>query len=262
MDREERIKKNKKKKKRKRVFKRITLFLVIIFTLFFTLKYIGAFNVKNISVKGPGGIDSSEIIKKSGLNEGSYFFSQTKESREKNIMSIPDIKDVKISFSPFRNVTITVSKRNPKAQIKNGKKYFIVDSDFKIINESNKAKDNIVVITGLNTKGFSLGEFILQKDSIYKEMLIKLFNSQDVYKYISKVEIGKNSFDFITKDEINIYMGSYKDLDYKFKMLDEILKDINETGKNVSSIEMEKGANPIVIMNSESDNKKEDNNKN
>ena len=50
-----------------------------------------------------------------------------------------------------------------------------------------------------------------------------------------------------TKDGIQIVIGKLENLDYKFRMLEEILKDIEATGKNARIIELDK-EDPIVMV--------------
>lgn len=261
---EERILKNKKLKKRRKRVKRIFLFLIILFALFFGLRKLGIFNIKEVYVKGPKGVPVNEIIKQSGLKTGVNYFSVSKRKRIASIDRIPNIKNVKISFSPSRIVTISVDMRIPKAQIIGKSKNYIIDDEFKVIDISKNEEENLMRVEGLRTDKFALGKVILPENNDQRKLMTKLFNDKEVYDTIYSLVVSKYEAVFYTKDDIKVDLGTYTDLDYKFKMLGLIIKDIEDTGKEVSSIEMEKGPDPIVIGKSDeekNDSKKESENK-
>ncbi len=250
---EERILKNKKLKKRRQKIKKIFFVLLIFLALLFILKKSGLLNIKKIVVKGPEGIPSKEIIKESGYAKGENYFLTSKKQKIKSIEDIPNVKNVKTSFALNGVVTISADIREPKAQIPGKDKYFIVDDEFKVISVNKKEKANLMTVEGLKTEKYALGNYIFSKENDQQELLKRLFEDEVFKGNVDTVILKNNYSRFYTNDDIKIDLGTYMDLDYKFKMLDLIVKDIEKTGKNVSSIEMEKGPNPIVIERSSSE---------
>lgn len=245
---QERILKNKKLKRRRRIFKRIIFFLILIFIMIFSMKKLGLFNINSIDIKGAGSITQKQILMASGINKGENYFSSSKKKRIEALKEIPAIKNAKISFSPRRKVTIQIEKRIPKAQIKGDKEYFIIDSDYRIIETLKKENKKLALIKGLKTDKFKKGDFLFIKDSNEKKLLNMIFQDEEIYNEIGKIELRKEYSNLYTKDNIKIELGSYFDLEYKFKMLNQIMKDIKETDKKVSAIKMEKGKDPIVVI--------------
>lgn len=247
---EARMSKNRKSRKRKSKFKKIIFILILFFAITSTLKKIGALNIGAITITGAENIPRKEILKKAQISKGQYYFSVPNKTRIKGLKSIPTVKDAKISFSPNRTVTIKISKRIPKAQIKGDSNYYIIDDEFKVIEIRSKENDDLMLINGLKNKDYKLGEVLFTKESDQKEFIKRLFKDESLYKKIDSVQLKKTFVKFTTNDEIKVDLGTYTDLDYKFKMLEQILKDIEETGKDVSLIEMEKGKDPIAVSES------------
>lgn len=245
---QERILKNKKLRRRRNILKRTIFFLILIFIIIFSMRKFGVFNINSIEIKGAGNIPKNQILTASGINKGENYFSSPNKKRVKALKDIAAIKNAKISFSPNRKVTIQIEKRIPKAQIKGYAEYFIIDSDYRIIEILEKENEKLMVIDGLKTNKYKKGDFLFIKESEEKNLLNMIFKDEEIYKKVSLIELKKSYANLYTKDEIKIELGSYFDLEYKFKMLDQIIKDIEETGKSVSSIKMEKGKDPIVVM--------------
>lgn len=257
---EERISKNRKARKRKKIIKRLFFILILFFVVIFTLNKVGAFKIQTINIIGAENIPRKEILKKADISKGQNYFAVSSKEREKNLKSLPTVKNAKVSFSPNRTATIKIEKRIPKAQLKGDSKYYIIDDEFKVIEIRSKANDDLIVLEGLATKDYKLGTVLFTKESQQKELLDKIFQNENLYKNIASVQLKKTYVTFKTKDDIKVDLGTYLDLDYKFKMLEQIFKDIKETGKDVTLIEMEKGKDPIAVSESSNNNKNSEKN--
>lgn len=242
MKRQVRLAKYEYRRKRKRFMNRLFLFSVIILIAIFTLNKFGIFNVISVKVEGAERLKSTEVIKVSGIKVGQSYFSVSPNSRERDLEKIPLVKSAKISFNFKREAVIKLEERIPKFQIENFLEYYMLDEDMKIISkESSKAevpeiKDNL--------KKLNLGEKIYEDDNkieFFKELV-----NQPVYSKIEDIDLN-GTYSLFTKDGIQIVIGKLENLDYKFRMLEEILKDIEATGKNARIIELDK-EDPIVMV--------------
>lgn len=252
-------KKRKLNKKRRyfRVFSRFFIFFSFIFLIIFALKNSNFFNVKSISIEGNKNVSAGKIKKVSGLQKGSKFFVVSKKDRIKKLEAIPYIEDAKISYSLRGKVNIKVKERVPYYQLE-ANDYLLVDGDFRILENSDKKRDNLVNLSGFNVENPQAGNYILTNGDDQEKRNLLLELRKDEYSLrgnIRDIELLDSISTFTTVDGIKVEFGSYSNLDYKLKMLSLILKDISTTNKNAIIIQMEKGESPILITDGENNSK-------
>ena len=254
-------KKRKLNKKRKyfRIFSRFFIFFSFIFLIIFALKNSNFFNVKSINIEGNQNVSAGKIKKVSQLQKGSKFFVISKKDRIKKLESIPYIDDAKISYNLRGKVTIKVKERLPYYQLE-ANDYLLVDDKFRILENSDKKRDNLVNLSGFSVENPQAGNYILisSDDQEKRELLLSLRKDEySLHGNIRDIELLDSISTFTTVDGIKIEFGSYSNVDYKLKMLSLMLRDISTTNKNAILIQMEKGESPILITDGE-ENKRSD----
>lgn len=242
MKRQARLAKYEYRRKRKKFTNRLFLIIVLISILIFVLSRVGFFNVKDIAVQGNERVKETEIIKASGLNIGENYFNISPSSRVQDIEKIPLIKSAKLKLNLKRQAVIEVTEREPKYQFENFLEYYILDESLRIISVEN-SKNNIPIIND-DIDNFVIGEYVYKDENIVN--FFKELTKQSIYSKIKTINLGSEN-SFTTNDGIQVIMGNFNNLEYKFKMLDEILKDIEATGKNAKKIELDK-ENPVVMI--------------
>lgn len=258
----EKQKKVKKKISKKRKFFRIVfrffIFFLFIFLLIFAIRNSRIFNIKSVNVEGTKNISYKDVIKVAELKKGSKYYSISKADRIKKIESIPYVKSAKINFRLGGTVNVSIKERTPYYQAYSSK-YLLIDEDFRILEERDSKADNLLNLDGLNLENNKAGSFILsyKEDVDKKELLKSLKNPEyNLLGNIESIELLDSVATFMTIDGIKVEFGSYSNIDYKLRMLSLILDDIKKTNKKATVIQMEKGTNPILIV--EDDNGKKD----
>lgn len=254
---EKKKRKLNKKKRYFRIFSRFFIFFSFIFLIIFALKNSNFFNVTSISIEGNKNVSTAKIKKVSGLHKGSKFFVVSKKDRVKKLKSVPYIEDAKISYNLRGRVTIRVKERVPYYQL-DVNDYLLVDDNFRILENSDKKRDNLVNLSGFNVENPQAGNYILtnKEDREKRDLLLELRNDEySLRGNIRDIELLDSISTFTTVDGVKIEFGSYSNIDYKLKMLSLILKDISTTNKNAILIQMEKGDSPILITDGETDSK-------
>ena len=254
---EKKKRKLNKKKRYFRIFSRFFIFFSFIFLIIFALKNSNFFNVTSISIEGNKNVSTAKIKKVSGLHKGSKFFVVSKKDRVKKLKSVPYIEDAKISYNLKGRVTIRVKERVPYYQL-DVNDYLLVDDNFRILENSDKKRYNLVNLSGFNVENPQAGNYILtnKEDREKRDLLLELRNDEySLRGNIRDIELLDSISTFTTVDGIKIEFGSYSNIDYKLKMLSLILKDISTTNKNAILIQMEKGDSPILITDGETDSK-------
>ncbi|WP_138159316.1 cell division protein FtsQ/DivIB [Peptoniphilus catoniae] len=241
--------KYRKRARRKLFVRKIVLFALLLIIGIFILVRTGSLNVNSITVTGSEEVSKEEIIKRSGLKVGENYFSIPKKERIKAINSIAKIKSSDIKFSLSRKATINVDERKGIIQVGDYTNYYIIDKDLRIIDILNSPVQNLKYLTGASLTNLDLGDDIFPKEKVKREFLKKLFK-EDIFSRLDEIQMESDSVVFIESHGIEIDFGKIDNVDYKFKMLNEILKDIDTTGKKALKIEMEKGSSPIVELES------------
>lgn len=244
-------KKRKLNKKRKyfRIFTRFFLFFSFIFLLIFAIKNSNLFNIKNVIIEGNKNVTDAAIKSASEIKNGNKYFVISKKERLKKIQSIPYIRDAKISYGITGKVRVRVTERSPYYLIESNEN-FLIDEDFRILENSNKKADNLVKLSGFNVDNLKPGDYILtnKEDGEKRDLLLELKKEDYSLKgNIKEIELLDSIATLTTVGGIKIEFGSYSNIAYKLKMLSLILDDIKKTNKNAIIIQMEKGESPILI---------------
>lgn len=255
-----------KKKKFFRIFFRFFIFFTFIFLIIFSLKNSNLFNINSVNIQGAQKVSAKEIIKVSGLEKGNKYFGISKRDRIKKIQSIAYIKNAKIKYKLGGNIDIIVEERSPYYQVESTK-YLLVDENFRILEEKDYKTDNLLNLSGLNVENKKGGSYILtyKEDKEKKALLMELKDSKyNLVGNIKSIELLDSLTTFVTLDGIKVEFGSYNNMEYKLRMLSLILEDIKKTDKNATVVQMEKGTNPILIVeeNSKIDSSNENEEKN
>lgn len=254
---EKRKRKLNKKKRYFRIFSRFFIFFSFIFLIIFALKNSNFFDVTSITIEGNKNVSSAKIKKVTDLHKGSKFFVVSKKDRIKKLKRVPYIEDAKISYSLRGRVKIKVKERLPYYQI-DANDYLLVDDNFRILENSDKKRDNLVNLSGFNVENPQAGNYILtnKEDQEKRNLLLELRNDEySLRGNIRDIELLDSISTFTTVDGVKIEFGSYSNIEYKLKMLSLILKDISTTNKNAVLIQMEKGDSPVLITDGEKDSK-------
>ncbi|WP_277250915.1 cell division protein FtsQ/DivIB [Peptoniphilus vaginalis] len=225
--------------------------------IIFALKNSNFFDVTSITIEGNKNVSSAKIKKVTDLHKGSKFFVVSKKYRIKKLKKVPYIEDAKISYSLRGRVKIKVKERLPYYQI-DANDYLLVDDNFRILENSDKKRDNLVNLSGFNVENPQAGNYILtnKEDQEKRNLLLELRNDEySLRGNIRDIELLDSISTFTTVDGIKIEFGSYSNIEYKLKMLSLILKDISTTNKNAVLIQMEKGDSPVLITDGEKDSK-------
>lgn len=256
-------KKRKLNKKRRylRIFSRFFIFFSFIFLIVFALKNSNFFNVKNINIEGNKNVSQTKIKKVSGLQKGSKYFVVSKKDRVRKLEAIPYIEDAKISYSLSGKVKIKVKERSPYYQME-ASDYLLLDDNFRILESSDKKRDNLVNLYGFTVDNPQAGNYILSsKDNEEKRNLLLELRKDEysLHGNIRDIELLDSIATFTTVDGVKIEFGSYSNIEYKLKMLSLILDDIKDTNKNAIIIQMEKGESPILITDGDNEDNSDKN---
>ena len=243
---QQRTNKKIKKRKAKRKLKKIMFLLVFIILGIFLVLKAGLFRIKSIDIRGNSQVKSEEILKAAGLSQGQNYNFTEKNKIILNLKKLSFVKDANIKFSLRGNLKIFITERHPIGEVK-GLTSYIIDDEFRILKTSDNFNDKLIDIEGIDTNKYEIGAFIFRNDKNLRGVSLKLLNSK--YKdEIKKISYDKENLSFTLKNDIEIIFGGDEKYDYKMKLLDKVFKDVEETGKNIVSIDLVSGDDVIVVL--------------
>lgn len=242
-----------RKMRRRRAFFR---FLLLIFTIFIIVSLglnTNLFLIDNIKVIGNNKVSKDSIIKGSTINIGENQFKISKKAGEKSLLNLPYIKDVKIKRKFPKGIIIEVVERKEIAQFKSISSYIIFDIEGYILEIRDSEDEKLPLLIGFDVVNKSPGDnifldaeesdvldFISEGHAIGLLRKIKSINLEDI-----------DNINIALFDGIPVDFGSLNNVKYKLNLLNEILIDIEKKGISCKMIIMNKGENPIIVLNQE-----------
>ena len=104
------MKKYKRKKRNSKVYTYL-LFFIFIIIAFVCFTHSSLFDVQNVYVEGADVVSASEVLELSGIKKGENIFSFKASSAEKNIKTLPMVKNVSVVRIYPNNVKIVITER-------------------------------------------------------------------------------------------------------------------------------------------------------
>lgn len=236
-----------KRKKRRRNLKIFLTIFLIIGTMIF-LRKSPMFNLAQINVKGNVNTEKENITKMSQLDLGSNIFTVKTKKVKKNIEEIPYIKSVAVKRKLPNQIELKVTERTEVIQVKGDSLFYKVDADGILIDETDIVEPNRAIVFGLDLSKAKLGDNLFKvigKEPILEE--IKGIEDKEILKEIKEINILETEIKVRLFREIDVIFEDFNDLNYKMKMLREVLNHIDENEINCSIIFMNKGENPVIV---------------
>lgn len=232
-------------RKKQRQFKiRLTAALVFILCVLVAVILVfmtPVFNIKQIKLQGNNIVPKSEIEEKVGYLVGENIFKSNKSEIENKILEISKINDVTVKkhYIP-PSLTLDIVESMPAAYLLSGNTIVIINSDLKIIDDSNTFDTtNIPSLSGVSVQSYKLNE-TLHTDSNEKEdilrVLLKALENDGILSgvtYISLDDLTDIRFNY--GNRIEVLCGSQLELSRKIRMFTQAISssslDSNARGK-------------------------------
>ena len=170
--------------------------------------------------------------------------------QKKNIDTLHYIKDVDVKRKYPKEININVKERKETTRIKDASSFIILDEEGYILDNIDDKNEKLTEIIGLNIKNKAIGEnaFVDNKEELKVKFIRQLqeLNIMSKLKYID-IEDDMN-INILSFDNIEVVFGTINNVEYKLNMLDNVFKDIEKKDLNVKMILMDKGENPVVVL--------------
>ncbi|NLY86483.1 MAG: FtsQ-type POTRA domain-containing protein [Tissierellia bacterium] len=242
-----------RKKRRRRLYFRIFLLALSICFVIILVLNTDLFVINNIEVIGNDKLSKENIVLGSSIKVGDNIFKISTKEGENNLKSLAYIKDVKIKRKLPKEILIEVVERKELLQIKNISSLALVDEEGYILDLKSHEDENLPLINGLNIDNKKIGENInVTEDMKLNFEFIKEGHALGLLQKMKEVDMADNdNINIELNNGILIAFGDINNVKYKMSLLNEIIKDINRKGLSCKMILMDRGENPIIVLNEE-----------
>lgn len=215
-----------RRRRRKRVFAFLLVCLVIAVVISALTRIF--LRVEIVSVENSSKYESALILKTCDDLRGEPILQLDRDLVCDNLCTdLPYIKSASfsVSFPDRLNIVVTPAIPEYSVSVENG--YICLDSDFKVLEESNVKFQNVVNVDGLDIETYEVGKNVDLSENIEASVLYDLIASLKKYglqDQLTNVDFSKKyNLSFVLNDIIQVEFGTSEDFDKKTEMLVEIL---------------------------------------
>lgn len=230
----------------------VTLSLIIIGALYYFLET-PQFNITSIVVTGNSDnkVTSDEIIAKSGVSIGKNVITSMFKVDKKNILTIPYVSTVKVSFKLPSELVLNIAERKSVyfAFDKDKNVYYRLDENGIVLEECNsiELKQQEILVSGITFDdkvqlGSRINDIDYSKLLVYKK-IEEGINSIMPDEHITKIGFENSLTNIYLNDKIEVILPNDTNLTYNLNFLKDILHNVGDVQ---GTIDMTKD-NPTFI---------------
>lgn len=242
-----------KKMRRRRFFFRFILLISLILLVFALALNSDFFVIENIKVIGNNKIPKDNIISASSINIGENIFKVSTKSAKRGLMNLPYIKEVKIKRKFPKGIIIDIIERKEIIQIKEISSFILLDIEGHILDIVDIQNEKLPLLLGLKIEDKKLGDNIFLESEIKEN--IEFISEGHAIGLLPKMKeinmVDNNNVNIRLIDGISVAFGTLDNVKYKLNYLNEILKNIEKEQIPCKMILMDRGDNPVVVLDEE-----------
>lgn len=187
------------------------------------------FDIKPIEVNKNTFYKDEQIVKISGLVEGTNIFKARLSDAEKKLEKEPYIKNAELSRNFPDKILIDVIERKEMASIPYGPKFIVVDNEG-IALRTTKQNPNLTIIEGITVNKLTLGEVLHTKDQDDYLSAIKVLNEMAKKGiFFKKIASANGIIKIFVYDQL-ICKANEKNIINNMDTLKQIIYDLYKKG--------------------------------
>lgn len=241
------------KRRRRRFFLRtILLFFLFSITSILALNS-DFFTIEGIKVLGNNKISAETLIDGSSISIGENIFKINIRTIKKDLATLPYIKEINIKRKLPKEIIIDIIERKEIIQIKSISSYFLMDIDGYILDIVEERAIDLPLLIGIDIENSKVGSNI--SELIEREEKLEFIKEGHAIQLLNKIkDIDMEDYNNINIEligGITVAFGTLDNVEYKLRILNEIIKDVEEKQILCKMILMNRGDNPIVVVEEE-----------
>lgn len=234
----------KEKQKEANVGKTIAIFLIVLVVLGLSIGILfsPAFNLTEVLINDGTNVKAEEISSLIDVKYGENVLKQRYKKIKESVMSLPYVKEVKVTISFPDKIKISYVERAPYATIKFLETFFVTDS-FGYLLEANKENKfpDLPILYGIELEGYELGNQLAEVPGLKYKNIVQLLETakqKNIPYTINEIDYESASEVklWIKESDIEIVYGEIKKeiLIDKLNYLSEVMKTLIAEGKRGS----------------------------
>lgn len=205
-----------------------SLIAFIVLVVFVILSMTVFFNIETADIIGSSIYSADEIIAASGIKGGDNMIRKNMSKAEENIVSqLTYIEEAQITRKLPSSVEILIVPCVETASLQTEDGYLIVSESGKILCASEEPMEDTLVFLGAEpAEDMHIGMTFASADEDKTEVIYELMNRSDsgfASKITSFDVTDRLNISCLYEDRITIEIKSVADIDYKFRLAEEIL---------------------------------------
>ena len=188
-------------------------------------------NIRNVTVNGNERFSSAEILRSAGIEEGTNIFAFNTRRAKEYLYNNTYIRSIDIVRNYFeRSLEINIVERQLRGYVRfRDNTYLFIDRDGMVLESRTSFTERHPVIEGLRFNEFTVGQYLnVENYDALESMLIlsELFEEFDIHQDIIRIDLSRENEIHFYYGNINIQMGSRRDLDLKIRKMMAILPEL------------------------------------
>ncbi len=230
---------NNVRKKRRRTKSRaavvVILVFLVLFIIFAVLSQTVLFPIKNIAIGGNSLYTAEQIKSAANLKEGDKLFSVLENPINKKLTEkLPYIKSVEVKHRLPDSLELTVTETAAAYSFVSSGGYYLVDSEYKVLEAVSQPKENTVIISYPTKVELTVGKYIAEgnREIELAQSVLSELKANEV-EILSLEIMGYDIIHLNIQDRFTVNLGSSDVISGKLAHLGSMIKEIdNKNGPN------------------------------
>lgn len=248
------IAKKHSKSKGKKLFSKLYIFLLFFLflaSILYSIYRHSYMKISQIYINGNTIISDTDIISEIGNPIGENILIYNPALYEKKVEGLDGIEDVSIKRVFPNLLNINVDETYPLFYQNDGVNTYYISNKAILLEEN---KDRYKDLPLKEIKGASIRENV-GENFTGSEASIKFLKDIQKFPYftdLNQLNLENKAQIGIMLNDIDVKFGDLNNIDYKLKLLDKILNDINTKSLKVTEVDLNNGIDPVVKVSPES----------
>lgn len=202
--------------------KKYTYILGFFIVLLIAILMLPICDIKTITINNNQFYSDDEIIKKVNLSVGMNIFSVSKRGVIKSLNELPFISEAELHYKFPSEIIINVEEVEPIGYVPFSGTYLCIDIRGYVIQETTKKVLELPTIEGLLFDSFKMNSklSIKNEDAMLGAVdIVRVLNKYEFTNHIDSIDISDMEQIHLYVDNLDVIIGTIKDLDKKIQWL-------------------------------------------
>lgn len=202
--------------------KKYVYILSLIIILCIAVLMLPIFDIKTITINNNHFYSHDEIIKQANLSVGSHLFSVSRKKTINAITELPFVKNAKLHYQFPDGIIIDIEEAEPIGYVPFSGTYLCIDIGGNVLQETTTKVLKLPIIEGLLFDSFKVNSKlnIKNEDAMLAAVdIIRVLNKYKFAEHIDSIDISDIEQIHLYVDNLNVIIGTIKDLDIKIQWL-------------------------------------------